>query len=203
MIRVLALLVALLALPAQADDLPALYDVTGVAAGDVLNIRAEPSARAQVVATLRPNTRGVEVVELSGTWGKVNTGEGVGYASMTYLRRAGAGSWASLDLPLHCHGTEPFWGLTYDPVAGTATLDDPETGKTALPVTARWGIQPGSNLVALGATGMTAVLRGAACSDGMSDNAFGLALDVFLTGQTPDGPASSRHLTGCCSLARP
>ena len=61
--RALALLLAL-ALPsgAAAKGLPALHDVTGVAADDVLNVRARPDASAPVLGALTPDATGVEVV---------------------------------------------------------------------------------------------------------------------------------------------
>lgn len=65
----LALILWLAAGPAAAQDLPAVYDVAGVAADDVLNVRAEPSAEAPVLRTLAPDAGGIEVVALSGPAG--------------------------------------------------------------------------------------------------------------------------------------
>ncbi|MCB6178057.1 SH3 domain-containing protein [Rhodobacter sp. Har01] len=190
------ILAALIACPATglAEDLPALFDVTGVARGDVLNIRAQPSARAPVVDTLPPDARGIEVVAQIGAWGAVNTGEGTGYASMTYLKPAPGPGWASLEVPLRCVGTEPFWGLDYAPEDQVLTLSLPDEGEREMPVTATWPALPWSPLVGLGMAEGTAVLRPEECSDGMSDRTFGLALDLFLTGAAP------MHFAGCCSL---
>ncbi|MEO1155590.1 MAG: SH3 domain-containing protein, partial [Pseudomonadota bacterium] len=45
-----------------AQGYPALFDVTGVASDDVLNIRSAPSATAEIIGTLAHNETGVEVV---------------------------------------------------------------------------------------------------------------------------------------------
>jgi uncharacterized membrane protein len=47
------------------------------------------------------------------------------------------------------------------------------------------------------ADGLTAVIAPAACSDGMSDRAYGLEATVIL-----GGGAQARMLTGCCALTR-
>jgi hypothetical protein len=96
MVRILSLILALLvAMPAAAQDLPALFRVTGVAANDVLNIRAEPSARAAIIGSFRPDAGGIEVVALSadGRWGLVNSGEQAGWSSMRYLMHQGGPGW--------------------------------------------------------------------------------------------------------------
>ena len=47
------------------------------------------------------------------------------------------------------------------------------------------------------ADGLTALIARAACSDGMSDRAYGLSATVIL-GAAPD----ARQMSGCCSLGR-
>ncbi len=71
MIRVLAFCLLWLPGLALAQSFPALYDVTGVASDDVLNVRAAPNANAQVIAALGPKATQVEVVrtDTSGHWG--------------------------------------------------------------------------------------------------------------------------------------
>ena len=76
MIRILLTLL-FLALPAQAQDFPALYAVTGVAADDVLNIRSRPDAGAPIIGALAPDSTGVEVLGRSGNWALVSAGEGM------------------------------------------------------------------------------------------------------------------------------
>ena len=82
----LALVCAPLVVAAQ-SALPALYDVTGVAADDALNIRAEPAANAEIIGTLPSDARSVEVVavDASGKWALVNSAERSGYLALRFL----------------------------------------------------------------------------------------------------------------------
>lgn len=109
------LLLLILAAPAHATQeyiLPTLFDVTGVAADDVLNIRQLPDADAPIIGTLSPDAKGIEVVEDTGGWGRVNSGEGSGWVSMRYMAYR-TDVWHEGALPdgFSCFGTEPFWSL--------------------------------------------------------------------------------------------
>jgi uncharacterized membrane protein len=95
-----------------------------------------------------------------------------------------------------CFGTEPFWSLNAE------TFSTPEAPDQPLDVAAVLdsGIfrDPRRAVVATGAAGrFTVTATPQACSDGMSDRAFGLAAMVVLE---PEG-ASPQLLTGCCSIA--
>lgn len=198
MIRIL-LTLFILALPAQAQDFPALYAVTGVAADDVLNIRSRPDAGAPIIGVLAPDSTGVEVLGRSGNWALVSAGEGMGYASLRFLSREPGPSWAALEAPLTCIGTEPFWTLEIDPAAGSTRFSTPEApDPAAKPIIGLWPAQPWARSAAVGLTDGLAVLTGAECSDGMSDRSYGIAVDIFRT-------LSGREirLAGCCSLGRP
>ena len=191
-----ALIWLALALPAMADGLPALHGVTGVAANDVLNIRAAPDAGAAIVSVLPPGAADIEVVSLSsdGKWALVNTHEASGYAALRFLKRQPAPDWFSLAAPLRCSGTEPFWSLTMTP-RRHAIYATPES-ETMLPLINRWSGASHAPVVGL-ATGDGGFisLTAAQCSDGMSDRAYGIAATLFLTGE--DGPVTQ---TGCCTL---
>jgi uncharacterized membrane protein len=201
--RLLAALL-LLATPAAAQDaLPILADVTGVAADDVLNVRGAPDASAEIVGTLAPDMRGVEVVGLdpSGGWGQVNTGESSGWAAMRFLASR-EGIWRAGALPegLTCFGTEPFWSLR--PGGGRLVLATPEGPERDMALSAALDIgidgDPQRALVAEDADGrLTVGITPAACSDGMSDRGFGLAALVVR-----EGGGAAELLTGCCSLGR-
>jgi len=186
----------LLAVPAVADSLPALYAVTGVPANDVLNIRAEPDAGATLIGTVPADAADVEVVALSpdGQWAQVNSGEVSGYTAVRYLRRQPGPEWFSLKTGLLCVGTEPFWSLSLQPQLD-ALYSTPEID-TLLPILTRWSGASHAPMVglALGDGGFI-TLRSAQCSDGMSDRSFGIASTLFLIGDT--GPLTQ---TGCCSL---
>tara|TARA_R110000744_G_scaffold163547_1_gene280532 strand:- start:130 stop:729 length:600 start_codon:yes stop_codon:yes gene_type:complete len=193
------LTVALLCWGAQASwafDLPALYHVIDVADDDVLNVRAQPTVQSRIIGTLLHNEAGVEVMALSddGKWGLVNVGETAGWAAIRFLQRSGAPSG-----PLHaeCGGTEPFWSLSLD---ATHVFRDPETGSQPYRHMVELSSPNTTNSIAVLGNGpggqMVATIDARACSDGMSDRAYGLSIGLVLTGN--DGP---RYLTGCCSLA--
>lgn len=197
MIR-LCLLFLALALPLRAEVFPALHEVTGVAADDVLNIRAAPDAGAEVIGTLAPDATGVEVLSEAGGWGQVNTDERSGYVAMRFLKRADGPDWNALETPLTCLGTEPFWSLRIDAAKGETRFQTPEDEEARIaPITASWPALPWSPSAALALPDGIAVLAPAECSDGMSDRGYGIAADLFLTG--PD----RTRLSGCCCLDPP
>ena len=198
--------VLILPMAVSAQPLPALYDVTGVAADDVLNVRENPRASSDKVGELAHDATGVEVIALSdsGDWGRVNVGEGNGWARMTYLAPTPGfdPSLPAFDQPLRCGGTEPFWSLNFDAAGGVAFS---ELGETPVP------LERGPSLTALNraldlqgvlasAEGVevVATLRRQECSDGMSDRVYGYDMGLILT----DGDGT-RLIQGCCSLVAP
>ena len=197
-----ALALSLLPLGASAQSLPDLYDVTGVAANDMLNVRAFPDAKASVLGELPPDARGLEVLALdpSGKWAQVNMGEQAGWVSTRFIK-ARPTVWVPGRLPetLSCSGTEPFWSLRQKD--GGLVLSQPDAGDRALTLrtTLDRGFE-GDRMRALiagdGAGRLTAVIQPDACSDGMSDRSFGLSGTLILDGSG----TSSRMLTGCCSI---
>lgn len=193
------LLFLVLALPLRAEEYPALFAVTGVAADDVLNIRSRPDASSPIIGALAPRGTGVEVLGTSGNWALVNTAEGSGYASLRFLRREPGPDWNALQTPLTCLGTEPFWSLEIDPQAGLTRFSTPEDQDPAAePVTGLWPAEPWARSAAVGLPEGLAVLTGAECSDGMSDRSYGIAVDLFRS-----GPGGETRLSGCCLLALP
>ncbi len=184
---------------ALARDLPAVYDVTGVAAGDVLNVRAEPSAQAPVLRTLAPDAKGVEVVALSddGKWGMVPAGEGNGWVALRYLAARPAPAANTLPRPMTCLGTEPFWLLSHD--SGSDRFEMPGEEPRLLSVSAEMAAPEGYFVLARGAEQpddlYQLTITREICSDGMSDRRFGLGARLFIA--SPDG---NRLLGGCCTL---
>lgn len=197
MIRLLALVLALLPVALRAEVYPALHDVTGVAADDVLNIRATASAEAPVIGTLAPNATGVEVVAVQDGWAMVNTGEGSGFAALRFLTRSDAPDWNALQTPLTRLGTEPFWSLTLDPGTETARLvASDDLNGDPLQIEQSW---PGNLWAPAAAVSLpqgTVVLYPAECSDGMSERSYGIAVDLFLT------KPEKLRLSGCCRLGQ-
>ena len=182
--------------------LPTLFDVTGVAADDVLNVRAAPAAHAEIVGTLSPDARDIEVVahDDTGQWAQVNTGERSGWVALRFLAYQ-VDVWPPEGLPqsLHCLGTEPFW--SFRPGDGAILFSTPEMQDSSLRIAQvmSTGVfrDPRRTVTALGEDlAMTAVIVPMACSDGMSDRAYGLDVTAIL-----EEKGTPRLLTGCCSIA--
>lgn len=200
MIRLVAFLVMLGAGASQAEVdgmmFPALHAVVGVAETDVLNIRAAPDAGAEVVGTLAPNQMSVEVIRVTDGWAEVNTGEVTGFAALRFLEREEGPDWYALARPLSCFGTEPFWFLKLDPDASTATFSTPEmTQARTDPIGQTWPGALWTPRAAIDLPDGLAVLSPADCSDGMSEQSYGIAIDLFLTA------GDRQRLSGCCTTA--
>ncbi len=191
--------VVLLSSVASAQEMPALYRVTGVAADDALNIRAEPDARSPILGVFAPDRRAIEVTGLShsGRWARVNTGEGVGWAALRFLERDGVEDWRDGKLALTCFGTEPFWRMPIFLPTHHAEFHDIDSGGFELVTDAgalpRTHYPPTMAIPFSGSREGVAVVRGATCSDGMSDRLYGLEAQVYWRGDTVG-------LSGCCSL---
>lgn len=175
-----------------AQPYPQLYAVTGVAPGDVLNIRAAPQPGADKIGALRADTADVQVVATRDGWAQVNIQEHNGWVSLQYLVAQGPGFDARYEGPLGCYGTEPFWSLHIVPGA-TARFESPAPDSLTFAAGMPQPAMGYSDRIRLpvGDAGM-AIVRRTECSDGMSDNVFGLEVDLILD----DG----RFVTGCCSV---
>ncbi len=203
LILALSLGVAAPALATPEAQLPGLADVVGVAGNDILNIRAEPNAKAQILGTLPPDAKGVEIIRFdqTGRWAQVSAGETSGWASGNFLRLR-PDTWPENALPanLRCSGTEPFWSLRRTaegmefstPEGAPRKLELRRVMDRGLPEDATRGLIAGDV-----AGRVTAVIQPEICSDGMSDRSFGLSTIVILDG----GNSPSRMLSGCCSIA--
>lgn len=180
---------------AQAQELPARFSVTGVAADDVLNVREGPSARTQIRDMLAPDQSGVEVVRLSadGKWGMVGVVEGNGWVSMRYLAAEPMPA-DVLPRPVHCYGTEPFWSLSFqeDGIAYRSPDGEfPLSPRSESAVAGGW-----QAMLYAGVHGDWAVdIRRGECNDGMSDRLFGLSMTLEQSGMGATGV-----LSGCCTL---
>ena len=180
-------------------DLPSLYFVVDVANNDVLNIRAEPNAGADIIGSLKHDAIGVEIVARSenGRWGLVNTDEQSGWTSLRFLEEQPFQSFPAESYS--CFGTEPFWyaDIVGDEMEWSAIGDDPTT------LSQTWSGGPmRQDRFALRAANAslsaTMIVRKNLCSDGMSDRLYGLEVDLVV------GPMSSPETafySGCCSLA--
>ena len=191
-----ALILGLWGAGVMAQELPSVRDVTGVAAGDVLNIRAEPAADAPVLGSYAPDRQRIEVLRLSddGRWAQVGLPEGNGWVATRYLSDAKAGA----SLPLRCSGTEPFWTLTLD--EGVSSFRTPEDdialARDDLTV-ARNGFT--ASLTDAGGQRWQVVAQAMQCSDGMSDRMYGWRALLSGVGSDETGGAPEIY-AGCCTL---
>ena len=200
MLRI-ALILATLAAPAYATPeyiLPSLFDVHDVADDDVLNIRAKPNAKSEIVGTLAPHATKIEVVDevfvAKSQWLRVNTGERSGWVSANYMNPR-YDVWKSGVIPesFQCLGTEPFWSL--QPEGGDLVLTRPDAEPKRYKITSIFGggvyYHP---KLAIAAEEMTVAANFQSCSDGMSDRHFGMAVQLIMNGAEP------QYLSGCCSV---
>ncbi|MCF3974398.1 SH3 domain-containing protein [Paracoccus salsus] len=192
-----ALVVMMLAGPAHATQeymLPTLFDVAGVASDDVLNIRQRPDARAPIIGRLAADATGIEVVDQTSGWGRVNTGETSGWVSLRYLAYR-TDVWREGALPggFRCFGTEPFWDVRLQD--GDLVLSGVEIAEQRHTATAVLGTgvfrDPTRAVVA---DAVTLVSTPQLCSDGMSERQFGLRATLIRHGKAP------QLMSGCCAI---
>lgn len=185
---------------AQEGPLPRLYDVTGVAADDVLNVRERPDSASPLVGRLTPDARGIEVTATddTGRWAQINTDERTGWVALRYL--APHPETEGPPTNLACYGTEPFWALALRDGAALYTSPDSPERRYAVDVALGTGIRGDARaaLIARDDGGrLTAAVSGGFCTDGMSDRSYALNATVVVE----DDGSEPRMLTGCCSLA--
>jgi len=187
MLSRLLFIVALLCGAVSASAAPT-YEVTGVSAGDVLNIRQAPRASAPKVGQYGPRDKGIRIYRRDGNWaltGRSDPSEPDGWVNTRYLKITTAT--ARLELPVSCLGTEPFWNLAIQSNR-RAIYTDPETTERRYRVSEfrRTGRDA---TMRLGNGGRVSIAADN-CSDGMSDNQYPYSVRVLL----PSGV----KLRGCC-----
>ncbi len=195
--RALALLALALASPAAAQHLPNTHSVTGVAASDVLNIRAAPNAQAPILGTVPPFAINVEVIALSddGRWGMVGLPEGNGWVNLRFLAPDPEPAPGAVPRPMTCLGTEPFWSLVFG-IRRDEYMDPGLAHPVPLEPLAEAGDRAGwyAHLEQTGRGEHRIIIRPDLCSDGMSDRLYGYSALRFSEG--PDGVQVER---GCCT----
>jgi len=186
-----------------------MYDVVNVASNDVLNIRQQAKASSAKLGALPFNLTEIEVIAASrnGKWGLVNYQGVIGWVSTRYLQPSAI---ITADLPagLECSGTEPFWSLSflsdgsavgdwtpmglpnaqqsfYDSYWSTTPMNRPDQSYG-------FTLQNESTTSGITASG---IIRQTACTDGMSGQTYGYAIDLLLGGQ------GQSYVTGCCSIS--
>ncbi len=203
--------------PAQAAVQVKVYSVTGVTAGQFLNVRSGPGTNNPVVFRIPANGTGVvatgeEKKVGNSVWVKVYWAGKGGWVSKTYLTTkpipapspgskpppppsGNAGSDSKGGVVMRCGGTEPFWGITItERDMSVDVLDGPRYN---VPVTFR---QTSANdrtiAVIAGQNGpnetQTFLQKVSACSDGMSDVNYPYAVTAVFNKQ--------RVYSGCCRV---
>lgn len=172
---------------------PAISAVSGVSAGDALNVRSGPSTEDPVIGGL-PNGAAVEVTARTGDgWARILHGEGNGWVAMRYLQERRA---EEVPETLFCGGTEPFWSLTLES-DGAMTFTEMEGASSRMSPAWRHSVAGRSNgSFAIGSDSYIALFHRRDCSDGMSDRTYGWALDFLRTG------GQGAYLQGCCRMLR-
>jgi uncharacterized membrane protein len=200
--RITLLVILFLSQPVAADDLPlpapALYDVSGVNAGDVLNVRTLPNADSDIIGELPPGAVSVEVVAWSrkSEWALVNAGDTAGWVSARFLEpsQANSGAWG-LPEGFRCFGTEPFWMIA--PTAEGFEMTTPDTMDSPDLISVQDFSPPDDVSLGLFFRGtekgvaLTSQVLPGRCSDGMSERAYGLHY------------TDTAGRLGCCTLAAP
>ncbi|MEO0782325.1 MAG: SH3 domain-containing protein [Pseudomonadota bacterium] len=199
--RWLCFLLLMIPAVASAQNLPALYDVDGVAQSDTLNVRAGPSTEFDVIDTLSANAEDVEVVDVnaSGEWALIIVEEQAGWVALRFLKRQPRQSDAGLPQAFTCYGTEPFWSFNVaQDQSATFSEPDQDTEIDALVVVPSRNRTDRYALFGDGGEKIfTTFVAKNQCNDGMSDRVFGLSIDLLVTGE-----AGVSVYSGCCSVSR-
>lgn len=188
---------------AQNYGLPALFNVTGVASNDTLNIRQNPSSNSADIGDLAFNEQRVEVIEVddTGKWGLIRMREGRGWVSMRYMQQLPRDYVAGhvIEKGMLCIGVEPFWSVAFLP-NGLVEFSDSYPAIEHLPfiwsgIAVNRVVWPIGFTASDGQQSLNGVLNNTSCSDGMSDNPYGIQIDLIVNRN-----GSSRMLSGCCAL---
>lgn len=194
---------ALLADFHEQDRFPVLGHVVNVPADDVLNMRIDPDHQSEVLGTLAPDARNIEVVgeDDTGLWGLVNGDEASGWVRLSYVNIPEQPKWHAFETALTCFGTEPFWDFELSAGAAKARFRDLDMTPTHYELSWNSGIaaRPGGT-IGLGAgdltQGFSAVIENQICHDGMTDRQNALRIRLFIH----EG-GEAYGLDGCCGLS--
>lgn len=180
---------------ATVDGWPAMHDVAHVTADDVLNIRSAPDARADIIGTFAHDATDIEIIRPDETyeWGLVNIREGRGWVSLRYMDRHPGQSDGVYPEFAFCAGTEPFWSLYRKDGYARLKMALNERRETTETILWETGTLNHRHRYSFATSSMVGVVSRAYCDDGMSENEYGLELNLVL-------PGEELHLRGCCSL---
>lgn len=192
----LLLLIAVLSANAARADVG--YSVFNVRPGDTLNMRVQPTPRAQVVIAIPHDATGIALTGRGApdAWVEATFKRKRGWVNSRFLG-FGNGRYA-LPAYLDCAGTEPFWSVAVMPGQARADLMFAERrmffrltrAQQAMNRSDIWHIRgvtrPGE---------MSLIVRHETCSDGMSDNRYPYSAIALISGLDT--------IAGCCRPAGP
>jgi uncharacterized membrane protein len=174
----------------------ATYSISGVADNDTLNIRAQPNPHAATIGSIPANAHGITATGQqqqagNSVWREIRYQSTQGWVNSHYLS---AETTALFHEPLHCSGTEPFWGLEIDQQARFSTPEqsyrpmraDPAQQAANRPDTWSLIFQPAETTV----PAFAFIQQTQQCSDGMSDTLYRYQIQLRIGGQT---------YSGCCN----
>jgi len=187
---------------------PGYFRVTGVAAGDVLNVRMEPDGKSEAMDTLAPGAAPVEVLEVivkgAAEWGRVIGPDADGWIAMRFLEPVDVPTIGDTLIPdgLTCYGTEPFWDLSISSEKGIGISTPEQTSASYRLQTAIAAIARNDRFSVIGTDGLARITimlaRDNECSDGMSDRNYPWRVDVLRElSESSDYPHAYE---GCCRL---
>jgi len=196
--RLVVILIAglLAAAPAEAQ---VVYSVFGVRQGDMLNMRAQPSAYAPIVQAIPFNGEGIV---LSGRTAPNGWVEAIyqrrrGWVNGRFLGFGGAGRY-QLPAFLDCSGTEPFWSIGLAPGTARAEMMFAERRYFFRLIRAQQAMNRTDIWLIRGAArpgDLRLIVRHEACNDGMSDNRYPFSTVAMISGLN--------MVAGCCRPAVP
>lgn len=202
---------------AQAAVQVNVYSVTGVPAGQFLNVRSGAGTSNRILFRIPANSTGVvatgeEVRVGSSVWAKVYWAGKGGWVSKSYLAsrpvpppnqpppppssssNEGSDNGSS-GVVMRCGGTEPFWGVTItEHEMSVDVLDGP---RYSVPVTFRQTSANDRTIAVIGGQNsasetQTFLQKVSACSDGMSDVNYPYAVTAVFNRE--------RVYSGCCRV---
>ena len=185
---------------AHAQSHPPQYmAVTGIAEGAMLDVRAAPSAEAEIVGDIPPHATGIEVTatDPSGEWGRILWTDGNAWLPMEHLAPAPVATVGETALPagLQCGGTEPFWTLKLSGAnAVYSDLGDRFMALTLLGVRVAEGYRDFPVAMQFNAENgqiLSVIAPRPDCTDDMSDRAYpyGLTIVMGIDGLVPQTEA--------------
>lgn len=173
--------------------------VTRVADDDVLNMRAEPTAKAAVVYSIPYDATNLLRLDIRKGWVKVHYSGHNGWIYDKYVKESAPVS--ALNVfggELFCVGTEPHWNLeTQKQIVRLSELDD----DTSLLISSNFRNSVNRTdtwLVSLSTPERErllnqAIIQKQVCSDGMSEEDYPYTIQLLTTYHT-------KLMSGCCKL---